>query len=229
MSPQLKSGLYLPVAINVKRKLRQVVHFCTGHRSGQVYRCDSQGTVDSSTESDSTTLNDLSGRLIDGNQLSDSSGYDLLDVGVSGLHEDEQSTGGAVSEPDMLPSLQRRRRRRRQRRMRRSDEEGRRQRTVVVVKQPKIDLDKMVVVAFDKLQASGGQQESVAVQTSPPDEEEADSKALSDSQKRPTNNRGSGFWRKGKASSEDKSGKKHNGRWRVTSVLSSKSFALAIA
>ncbi|VDM16578.1 unnamed protein product [Hydatigera taeniaeformis] len=157
--------------------------------SGQIYRCDSQGTVDTTTDSDSTTLNDLSGRGV-GDQLSDSSGYDVLAVGASCLYDDEKYTSGAISEPEMLPSLQRRRRVRRKvggsrtrSRSRRRDAGDRHQRTVVVVKQPKIDLDKMVVVAFDKSQTSGGLQESVAVQTSP-SEEDQDSNDL---QKRRTN------------------------------------------
>ena len=186
-----------------------IYYFYKGPKTGRIYRCDSQGTVDYTTESDSGTLNDLPCRIVCGNRLSDSSGYDLLDVTVSCPHEDEKSTEGAVSEPDTLPSIRRRRKRRRRRkaivsRIRGGSEEDLRQRTVVVVKQPKIDLDKMVVVAFDKLQASGGHQESVAVQTSPPEEEGRDSKESPHLQKRRTITRGSGFWRKGKTSSEDK-------------------------
>ncbi|KAL5966834.1 hypothetical protein TSMEX_005376 [Taenia solium] len=178
----------------------------SGPRSGQIYRCDSQGTVDTTTESDSITLNDLSGRGV-GDQLSDSSGYDVLAVDASCRYDDEKYASGAVSEPEMLPSLQRRRRLRRmtggargRSRSRRRDGGDRNQRTVVVVKQPKIDLDKMVVVAFDRSQASGGLQESVAVQTSPSEE----NRGSNDLQRRRTTGRGTGFWRKGKATSEDK-------------------------
>ncbi len=42
------------------------------------------------------------------------------------------------------------------------------------MKQPKIDLDNMVVVPFERREASAGPQESVAVQTSPPEEETSD-------------------------------------------------------
>lgn len=192
-----------------------------GPRSGQIYRCDSQGTVDTTTGSDSTTLNDLSGRGV-GDQFSDSSGYDVLAVGASCPYDDEKYTSGAISEPEMLPSLHRRRRLRRKTggarvrsRSRRRDGGDRHQRTVVVVKQPKIDLDKMVVVAFDRSQASGGLQESVAVQTSPSEE----NRNPSDLQKRRTNGRGTGFWRKGKATSEDKcmdSSEKPQGKCQLT-------------
>ncbi|VDK37599.1 unnamed protein product [Taenia asiatica] len=174
------------------------------------------GTVDTTTESDSITLNDLSGRGV-GDQLSDSSGYDVLAVDASCLYDDEKYASGAVSEPEMLPSLQRQRRLRRmtggargRSRSRRRDGGDRNQRTVVVVKQPKIDLDKMVVVAFDRSQASGGLQESVAVQTSPSEE----NRGSNNLQRRRTTGRGTGFWRKGKATSEDNfvkpSGRSHS-------------------
>ncbi|KAM3187736.1 hypothetical protein ACTXT7_001723 [Hymenolepis weldensis] len=177
----------------------------SGTKSGRIYRCDSQGTVDT-TESDSTTLNDLSGLAIDEDQLSDSSDYDILAVETSKPFGDEHLLGGALSEPEMLPSLQRRRYRRRRRRTRRHGDTDRRQRTVVVVKQPKIDLDKMMVIAFDKIHATDGAQESVAVQTSPLGEEskEVNRKEISDGQKRNAPGRGTGFWRKGKTNLDDK-------------------------
>lgn len=183
----------------------------SGTKSGRIYRCDSQGTVET-TESDSTTLNDLSGLAIDEDQLSNSSDYDILAVGTSKLFGDEHLLGGALSEPEMLPSLQRRRYRRRRRRTRRHGDTDRRQRTVVVVKQPKIDLDKMMIIAFDKIHATDGAQESVAVQTSPLGEEskELEGKEISDGQKQNAPGRGTGFWRKGKTNMDDRASESSN-------------------
>ncbi|VDO16935.1 unnamed protein product [Rodentolepis nana] len=150
-------------------------------------------------------LNDLSVRAIDEDKLSDCSGYDILAGDASKPFEDEYLIGGAFSEPEVLPSLQNRWYRRRRRAHRRCDV-VRSQRTVVVVKQPKIDLDKIMVVAFDKIHATDGAQESVAVQTSPQGDgsKDVDIKKINDGQLRNTLGRGTAFWRKGKAYIDDK-------------------------
>lgn len=64
----------------------------------------------------------------------------------------------------------------------------------------------MMVVAFDKIHATDGAQESVAVQTSPLEEEdkEFNLKEINDVRKRSTPLRGPSFWRKGKPSIDDK-------------------------
>ncbi|VDD75331.1 unnamed protein product [Mesocestoides corti] len=173
----------------------------SGVQPGQIYRCDSQGTVHTSTDSDSTTLNNLSGKAGFDVQLSDSSGYDVLAFGPSLTHEAD-NVGGAASEPEVLPSLWQSGRRRHRRYSRRR---ARNHRTVVVVKQPKIDLDKMVIVPFEKTEVSAGLQESVAVQTSPPGENEKVAEP-GDHRKKHQTGLGSVFWKRTKASGDERGG-----------------------
>ncbi|VDN97177.1 unnamed protein product [Rodentolepis nana] len=118
-------------------------------------------------------LNDLSVRAIDEDKLSDCSGYDILAGDASKPFEDEYLIGGAFSEPEVLPSLQHQRYRRR-RRARRRWGADRSQRTVIVVKQPKIDLDKIMVVAFGKIHAILTVKESVAFYMPPQEDESKD-------------------------------------------------------
>lgn len=158
---------------------------CTVVRPGQIYRCDSQGTVNTSALSDSgsttPTLTDTSDLV---HFSSDSSGYEVLATtttakindGLGSFSVHAECGGGALSEPETLPTLLRRRRNQQHCHHRHRRRPSRRyQRTLVVVKQPKIDLEKMMVVPFSNKtpvsMADPGALESVAVQTSPPGEE----------------------------------------------------------